>query len=108
MLFLFYFVLMKKNILCSVGLLFFFHCMAQDEPVPFIKEAMKENRAKEYRNLVSNTINKNLALPLTDSTEDKWEAAFAALQYINHRSLWVYGRVKLAFFDSLENRSIVF
>lgn len=109
MLFLFYFVTMKKRLYVSVLVLLFFpgRSSAQKDPYLFAEHTTRENRAKEYRNLV-NIINKNLALPLTDSTEEHWQDAFEALEYINHRTLWVDGRIKLAFFDSLEKRSSSF
>ncbi len=80
---------------------------AQTGNTLFVKEATTENRVKLYHNLVNNSINKNLSLPLTDSTEENWQDAFLALELINHRSAWIDGRISLAF-DSIEKRSIVF
>ena len=110
MLFLFYFAIMKKRLYLSLLTLLFFSAKAfsQKEVFLFAQNATKEKRAQEYRNLVNNSINKNLLLPLTDSTEENWEDAFDALKYINYRSLWVYNKIKLAFFDSLEKRSTHF
>ena len=110
MLFLFYFALMKKRLYLLLLSLFFFSSktFSQKEVFLFAQNATKEKRGQEYRNLVNNSINKNLSLPLTDSTEENWQDAFEALQYINHRSLWVYNKIKLAFFDSLEKRSTGF
>lgn len=110
MLFLFYFVVMKKLLYIFVPLLISFSITvdAQNEELTYAPNTTKENRAKEYRNLVNNVINKNLALPLTDSTEDNWQDAFEALNYINYRTLWVDNKIKLAFFDSLEKRSAGF
>lgn len=110
MLFLFYFAIMNKRFyLLLLTLLFFFvKAFSQKEVSLYAQNATKEKRTQEYRNLVNNSINKNLLLPLTDSTEENWEDAFDALKYINYRSLWVYNKVKLAFFDSLEKRSTHF
>lgn len=109
MLFLFYFVLMKKWIYIFVPTLFFFNAtsLAQNEEAVYAPNTTKENRTKEYRNLV-NVITKNLALPLTDSTEENWQDAFEALKYINYKTLGIDSKIKLAFFDSLEKRSIPF
>ncbi len=110
MLFLFYFVTMKKRFYTSVLVLFFLflRAVAQKETFLYSDHATKESRTKEHRNLINNIINKNLALPLTASTEENWQSAFGALELINHRTIWVDGKIKLAFFDSLENRSIGF
>jgi hypothetical protein len=80
---------------------------AQTEDVPYASNTTAENRAKEYRNLVNNSINNNLSLTLTDSTEENWQAAFYALELIQYRSPWVDGRIRLAF-DSVKERSIPF
>lgn len=82
-------------------------CTAQTDAVPFTLNATKENRAKEYRNLVNNSITKNLSLPLTDSTEEYWEDAFYAMELINYRSTLVDAKIHSAF-DSFEKRSTGF
>jgi hypothetical protein len=109
MLFLFYFVPMKKKIylVAVVTLLFYGRIIAQSDDVPYTKDAIKENRAQQYRNLVNNIINKNLALPLSGSTEENWQDAFYALELINYRSAWIDERIRLAF-DSVEKRSTGF
>ncbi len=61
-------------------------------------------RIKLYRNLVGNSINKNLGLALTDSTEDKWEEAFGAMELLLYKNMWVDARIKYAF-DSIQHRS---
>ena len=88
----------------------FFLCLngtAQTEPIPFALNTTKENRAKEYRNLVNNSINKNLSLVLSDSTEEYWEDAFYAMESINYRSVLVDKKIYSAF-DSLEKRTVGF
>lgn len=62
----------------------------------YSKSTLKANREKVYRNLVQHTINKNLSLPLTDSTEEYWEAAFNAMEVIRYRSPWINGRIDTA------------
>ena len=49
-----------------------------------------------YRNLVQNSINKNLSVSLTDSTEEDWMGAFWALEFLQYKSLWVKGRIDYA------------
>ena len=73
----------------------------------YLKSTLKENRDKLYRNLVRNTINKNLSLTLTDSTEDNWQDAFGAVELINYKSPWVEGRLQLAM-DGITSRSARF
>ncbi len=88
----------------------FFLCLngtAQTEPIPFALNTTKENRAKEYRNLVNNSINKNLSLVLCDSTEEYWEDAFYAMELINYRSPFADNKIQSAFV-SIKKRSIGF
>jgi hypothetical protein len=61
----------------------------------YFKSTLKANREKMYRNLVQNSINKNLALPLTDSTEEEWQGAFWALQLLQYKSAWIAGRIDI-------------
>jgi len=59
----------------------------------YFKSTLKSNREKMYSNLVHNSINKNLALPLTDSTEEDWQGAFWALELLQYKSAWIAGRM---------------
>jgi hypothetical protein len=74
---------------------------------PVVKETIKKNREKLYSYLVNNTINKNLSLPLSDSTEDRWQDAFYALELIGYSNDWVNGRIGYAV-AGLQNRSASF
>ncbi len=74
---------------------------------PVFKNAIAPNRSKTYNNIVKNIITKNLALPLTDSTEENWQDAFYAMEVLQYKQPWVLEKVKLAF-DDIENRSISF
>ena len=49
-----------------------------------------------YKNLVQNSINKNLSSPLTEATEEDWQGAFWALELLQYKSLWVNGRIDSA------------
>lgn len=57
------------------------------------KAALKANQDKLYRNLVQNTINKNLSLALADSTEDKWQDAFQAMEVLQYNTKWIEGKI---------------
>lgn len=73
----------------------------------YCRDATKANREKLYRNLVNNTINRNLSLPLTDTTEENWQDAFHGLALIRYRSPWVDNRIK-TIFNSFTARSMPF
>ena len=109
MLFLFYFVPMMKPLYVTAFLLIFLclNLAAQKDAVPYAKNAIKANRLKDYRNLVNNSINRNLALPLTDSTEENWQDAFNAMELINYRSAAVDTKIRSAF-NAVEKRSAEF
>jgi len=62
----------------------------------FFKGALKSNRDKVHRNLIQSTINKNLSLELTDSTEENWQDAFYAMELLRYKSIWTDGRIKIA------------
>lgn len=73
----------------------------------FFKGALKANREKMYRNLVQQTINKNLSYDLTDSTEENWQDAFNAIEVLRYRSMWIDGRIQIAA-EQMHNRSAGF
>jgi hypothetical protein len=73
----------------------------------YFKATLKANQETLYRNLVQRSINKNLSLPLNDSTEENWQEAFNALQVTRYRSLWVDGRIDSAA-EWIHTRSIPF
>ncbi len=108
---------MKKKIIIPVLLFVVFcscHVVAQlpmtdfnDFPPPVVsKETKTENRQKLYKSLV-NGINRNLSLPLTDSTEENWMDAFYSIELLRYRSPWTEGRVHAAF-NGIEKRGGVF
>jgi hypothetical protein len=61
----------------------------------YFKSTLKASREKMFRNLVQNSINKNLSVPLADSTEESWQGAFWALELLQYKSLWINGRIDL-------------
>lgn len=106
--FLFYIVPMTRAKVLIAFILTFL-CLdiaAQNDATPFAKQTTKENRAKEYRNLVDN-IHSNLLLPLNDSTEENWQDAFAAMELLNYRTPFIDARVRTVM-DSVEKRSTGF
>jgi hypothetical protein len=56
-------------------------------------------RAKLYERLIKYSISQNLSIPLTDSTEEKWEDAFSALEILLYRSPFSDGKIQKAFED---------
>lgn len=99
--------MIKRNLLTLFVLIFLcLNLSAQKETIPFAKQATKENRAKEYRSLISN-INSNLFLSLTDSTEENWQDAFDAMLLLNNTTPFINARIHSAM-DSVAYRSIPF
>jgi hypothetical protein len=76
---------------------------AQTEKTPYAPYTTKEARTKEYKKLIS-SINKNLLLPLADSSEGNWLEAFDAIELLNYRTPFIDGRIRSAM-DSLEYRT---
>ena len=98
---------MKKYLLIAVllNLVFLFPTFSQtDSSILFFKGATREKRNTLYRNIVQNTITKNLSLPLTVDTEENWMDAFGAIELLRYQSPWINGRVFIAV-DSMEKRS---
>ena len=73
----------------------------------YFEDVLKANRDKLYRNLIRNSINKNLSTPLTDSTEDKWGDGFAAMEFLGYKSPWANTKIKITI-DSIQNRTVLF
>jgi hypothetical protein len=64
-------------------------------------------RTKLHDRLIKYSINQNLSIPLNDSTEEKWEEAFNAIEVLLYRSPFSDDKIHKAF-DEAENRSIDF
>ena len=94
----------------SIGFLFLlivlFSFMSISQPLApvYFKGAIKEKKIKLQRNIIQNTITKNLSLPLNEETEENWIDAFGGMELLNYQSPWAEGRIYLAF-DSIEKRS---
>jgi hypothetical protein len=81
--------------------------MAQYDVPLYTSYTTNAERAKLYERLVKNSINKNLSIPLTDSTEENWEEAFGAMEVLLYRSAFSDGKIHRAF-EETELRSIDF
>ncbi len=79
---------------------------AQSLPV-YYKGAIKEKKVALQRNIIQNTIIKNLSLPLSEETEENWADAFWGMEILQYKSPFTDGRVHSAF-DSIEKRSAFF
>ncbi|MEP7142853.1 MAG: hypothetical protein ABI707_08285 [Ferruginibacter sp.] len=79
----------------------------QKDSAVYFKGAIKENRNLLHRNIIQNTVTRNLSLPLNDDTEESWADAFGGMELLHFRSPWADGRINLAF-DSIEKRSTDF
>lgn len=86
---------------------FIFLVPATSQAQLYFKGALKANREKVHRNLVQQTINKNLSLSLNDSTEENYQSAFNAMEVLRYRSMWIDGKIKSAA-EQLHLRSTTF
>jgi hypothetical protein len=92
----------NKYFIFIILLFLHLHIVAQDNL--YAKFTTKESQERTYHNLINNTINKNLSLPLNDSTEANWEDAFSALELLLYRNKIVDTKVYQAF-ETIESRS---
>jgi hypothetical protein len=72
--------------------------------VPVVKETTASAREQLYRRLVQRSIQQNLSLPLSDSTEEQWITAFETLALLRYRSPWTTARLEQSF-DRIPERS---
>lgn len=84
-----------------------FTCFAQYEAPLYTSYTTKVAREKMHQRLINYTINKNLSVELNDSTEEKWEEAFGAIELLIYKSSVVDKKIHNAFADA-ENRSLEF
>jgi hypothetical protein len=73
----------------------------------FVKDTRAVNRQRLYKNLLNNTITKNLSLSLADSTEENWMDAFYAMELTRYKSPWIENRIRQAF-ASVQERTLYF
>lgn len=98
---------MKKISLLFALLILGFNLPAQNDSSVYSKFTTQQNRAAFYKNLVNNSILKNLSLPLNSYTEAKWQSAFSAIELINYQQPWINTKISIAL-DSMQYRSVDF
>lgn len=64
-------------------------------------------RAKMKKGLINYSISQNLTLPLSDSTEENWKEAFAAMEVLQYNTPFTESKV-ISAFDSIGIRSLSF
>ncbi len=82
-------------------------CIAQYDAPLYTSYTTKAAREKMHERLIKNTINKNLSYPLTDSTEDKWQEAFDAIELMVYKTPFSEAKINYAF-DHVDERSVEF
>jgi hypothetical protein len=95
---------MKNSLLFVMLLCSNYYVLAQDSAAVYTSYTTVEKRAATHRNIINNSITKNLSLTLTADTEENWEDAFYSMALINYRTLWIDNRIKTAF-DSIGYRT---
>jgi hypothetical protein len=93
-----------------VVLLFLFcnqHLFAQYNVPLYTSYTTEAARVKMKEGLINYSISKNFSLPLTDSTEENWQQAFAAMEVMQYNTQFTEKKVESAF-DSIEIRSFSF
>ena len=104
-------VMPGTKIFFSLSFLILFFCcddiLAQPIEVIYSKDTKAINRERLYKNLLNNSISRNLSLFLTDSTEENWIDAFSAMELIRYKSPWAENRIATAF-EGIGKRSIDF
>ena len=83
------------------------HTFAQYNAPLYTSYTTVSERAKLHERLIRYSINQNLSIPLSDSTEEKWEEAFDAMEVLLYKSPFSDGKIHKAF-DEVEGRSIDF
>ncbi len=84
-----------------------FFCIAQYDAPLYTSYTTKAARDKMHDRIIKYTINKNLSVPLNDSTEEKWEEAFQAIELMIYKTPSSEQKINYAF-NNIETRSIDF
>ncbi len=93
------------RVLPIVFLLFSVNVFAQGSLI--FKDGTKAKRENLHKHLLNNTIAKNLALPLSDSTEDNWQDAFYAIALLQSNDPKIDRKIHEAV-NEIQNRSVYF
>ncbi len=95
-------------ILKKISILLLLFCCNKSDAVAqdnlYARYTTNENRDKIHKRLVNNTILFNLSLPLTDTTEEKWEESFGAMEFLLYKNPMVDKKIEEAF-ENLQSRS---
>jgi hypothetical protein len=101
-------MLRKKYFFSCIILIFCFQQIFAQYDVPlYASHTTVSARAKLYERLTKYSINQNLSLPLNDSTEEKWEEAFDAIEVLLYKSPFSDGKIQKAS-EEIELRSTEF
>ncbi len=84
-----------------------FFCIAQYDAPLYTSYTTKAARDKMHDRIIKYTINKNLSVPLNDSTEEKWEEAFQAIELMIYKTPSSEQKINYAF-NNIATRSIDF
>ncbi len=99
---------LNKFLLVFLLALFTFqYCLAQYDAPLYTSYTTKDARDKMHDRLIKNTINKNLSTLLNDSTEEKWQEAFDAIELMVYKTPFSEAKINYAF-DNINERSIEF
>jgi hypothetical protein len=100
-------VFQKSFQLIIIFLLCYSQISAQYNAPLFTSYTTDAARAKMKKGLVNYSISKNFSLPLSDSTEENWKEAFAAMEVLQYNTPFTETKVASAF-DSIGIRSVSF
>lgn len=101
---------MPRNKLLFILIIFAFitsNALAQYDAPLYASYTATAARAKMHGRIIKNIITKNISSPLTDSTEEKWQEAFTAMEVFDFITPFTFQKIQTAF-DSVNTRSIPF
>ncbi|MEO8721209.1 MAG: hypothetical protein ABI372_08900 [Ginsengibacter sp.] len=81
--------------------------MAQYDVPLYTSYTTEAARTRMNGRLIKNSINKNLSLPLSDSTEENWQEAFDAMGVMVYNTPFTESKIRFAF-DDIGARSVSF
>lgn len=92
-----------KYLITLILTLFFIKTFAQYDAPLYASYTTDAAKAKLHDRLIKYSINKNLSLPLNDSTEENWEDAFSAIEVLLYKSPFTDEKIHTAF-EVIEQR----
>ena len=97
----------KPPLIFTFCLFVFQYCAAQYEAPLYTSYTTKGAREKMHDRMIKNTTNKNLSYPLNDSTDEKWQEAFGAIELMLCKTPFTEQKINYAF-ANIKTRSIDF